>query len=850
MTYSNSLKTMSYPLSVLFVDSSVEGIEHLLAGLSPEVDPYLLPPHQDGIEEITEILTAQYAPGDVNAIHILSHGVPGCLKFSTGELSLSTLERHASDLSQWGVRSICLYGCNVAAGDAGEEFVAKLHRLTGAEVAASSTPVGNAALGGNWQLDVSTAQNSVEKTVVIPISPEVRAAYLGILRDTDNDGIDDVDDLDDDNDGILDSEEGHGVILNAITGENDGTFGTLNSGARDLENPPAGYAYTPNLNTSASQYKVTSGASPNTSWNGFGVNFNGNTTGTSDDAYLIVNGSTTQATFYEQTIEVDANADIEYGVDIRNWAGAPFNTSGPVELEIRVFDETGTTLLDTVSTGAVSQNASWETATGSFNTGSNTSVVVRFVNVSTASGGNDFAIDNFRFSQINPLRTDNRDTDGDGVFDHLDRDSDNDGISDLIESGQDAGLDANNDGVLDSVADAAAAVTGDTDNDGLADAVDSDNGGTAVVPVDTDEDGVVDLLDLDSDDDTIPDAVEAQTTDTYTSATFDNNATNNGVNDNGLFVPVNTDGDSTPDYLDADSDNDAFADIGEAGSISTAPTYADPDGSVNDPSSDLPNGSGDTSEVAYREAPDADSDGVGDAIDIDDDNDGILDTTEREIWEQNVSDATLQLVEYGQSDGAADTTRTYTALAGGGSDGETLEDILKADRILRVDTTWTYVLSPAGQLERYATGTGVFSTTFTPTALTNGQSDGETYADLMAADRIIDTDGSWLYVLSDDSGQVERYALANGVYNTIFAASVLTNGESAGESVTDLAASGRLLGMDSSWMYILSDDSGQIERYATSNGTYSTIFTPAALSGGELDGQTLLEAHAEGQDYL
>ena len=383
------------------------------------------------------------------------------------------------------------------------------------------------------------------------------------------------------------------------------------------------------------------------------------------------------------------------------------------------------------------------------------------------------------------------------------------------------------------------------------------------IDIDNDGDGIKNSLDLDSDNDGIADNVEAQTTAGYVSPSGggaamtdadqdgldDNYDADNTTNDAALsagLTPTDTDADETPDYLDLNSDNDENPDTVEAGvSTPTDATYADVNGSIDDPSA-LPDTFG-TAEVNYREfGSDTDGDRIADGLDLDDDNDGILDTTEREIWEQNVSDATLQLVEYGQSDGAVDTTRTYTALAGGGSDGETLEDILEADRLLRVDTTWTYVLSPAGQLERYATGTGAFSATYTPTALTNGQSGGETYADLMAADRIIDTDGSWLYVLSDDSGQVERYALANGVYNFIFAASVLTNGESAGESVTDLAAAGRLLGMDSSWMYILSDDSGQIERYSTA-GAYSTIFTPAALSGGELDGQTLLEAHAEGR---
>ncbi len=98
----------------------------------------------------------------------------------------------------------------------------------------------------------------------------------------------------------------------------------------------------------------------------------------------------------------------------------------------------------------------------------------------------------------------------------------------------------------------------------------ANNGG-----VDTDSDGVADHLDIDSDNDGITDNVEAQTTAGYiASSGIDANA--DGLDDaydpgalgaaGGIGItPVNTDGDGTADYLDADSDNDGKADITERG---------------------------------------------------------------------------------------------------------------------------------------------------------------------------------------------------------------------------------------------------------------------------------------------
>ncbi len=97
---------------------------------------------------------------------------------------------------------------------------------------------------------------------------------------------------------------------------------------------------------------------------------------------------------------------------------------------------------------------------------------------------------------------------------------------------------------------------------------------------DNDGDGYENKVDIDSDNDGIPDNVEAQLTLGYVlpSGTVNTSGAYPGLWDNygtGL-IPVDTDGDGIPDYLDNDSDNDGALDIEENGMANTA-TAADVD---------------------------------------------------------------------------------------------------------------------------------------------------------------------------------------------------------------------------------------------------------------------------------
>jgi len=153
----------------------------------------------------------------------------------------------------------------------------------------------------------------------------------------------------------------------------------------------------------------------------------------------------------------------------------------------------------------------------------------------------------------------NMDADGDGIPNYLDLDSDNDGISDVIESG---GTDLDNDGTADGPIGISPTTNGIPSSAGI-----------GTIPINTDGDAnsggftylLYDFLDIDSDDDGIPDNVEAQPTIGYiapsgTISTFGIDA-NYGTG----LVLQDTDGDGIPDYIDLDSDNDGSEDEAENG---------------------------------------------------------------------------------------------------------------------------------------------------------------------------------------------------------------------------------------------------------------------------------------------
>ncbi|BAY25920.1 peptidase-like protein [Calothrix sp. NIES-2100] len=165
---------------IVFVDAGVESYESLINGVRSAItDVVRLDPTQDGVGQISKKLRQL---NHVSAIHIVSHGQPGKLLLGSSELSLETLECDRDRIHSWSnallpQADILLYGCNLAATPSGLKLIAQISQLTGANVAAATTPVGSSALGGKWELDAVIGKIKS----ALAFQPAVMAAYSGVL---------------------------------------------------------------------------------------------------------------------------------------------------------------------------------------------------------------------------------------------------------------------------------------------------------------------------------------------------------------------------------------------------------------------------------------------------------------------------------------------------------------------------------------------------------------------------------------------------------------------------------------------------------------------------------------------
>lgn len=166
----STLGQTSKSSNIAFIDPNVDDYQDLVKGLQPNTDIWVLDPSQDEVTQITQVLLGL---SDIKSVSIFSHGSDGHLQLGATDLNLNNLGNYADKLTNWrGALTedadILLYGCNVAASKAGQDFVQQIDELTGADVGASKDLTGSASVGGNWNLEFSTG--AIENPNILPSS--------------------------------------------------------------------------------------------------------------------------------------------------------------------------------------------------------------------------------------------------------------------------------------------------------------------------------------------------------------------------------------------------------------------------------------------------------------------------------------------------------------------------------------------------------------------------------------------------------------------------------------------------------------------------------------------------------
>lgn len=149
------------------VDSSVSQFDRVASRLISRAKVLRLMPEQDSLEQITQAVCRH----STQSIHIFAPSSPGCLHFSSGDITLDNLHYYAEQIESWfryrpfykgstmRVQSndyfLSLYADSLAKGAEGKAFIESFHHLSGVSIHASKKIVFDRLLDNSCRLEVS-----------------------------------------------------------------------------------------------------------------------------------------------------------------------------------------------------------------------------------------------------------------------------------------------------------------------------------------------------------------------------------------------------------------------------------------------------------------------------------------------------------------------------------------------------------------------------------------------------------------------------------------------------------------------------------------------------------------------
>ncbi|MDT3701114.1 MAG: DUF4347 domain-containing protein, partial [Thermincola sp.] len=239
-----TVQASSDPQEIVFIENNLPDYQSLVAGVKPVMEVHVLDSSKDGLEKMAQILAGR---SGIDAIHLLSHGAAGQINLGVTTLTNVNLNDHADLLAQMGAAlaeegDILIYGCNVAKGAGGQQFISDLASATGADVAASDNATGAAEKDGDWFLEsaignINTSALGLNYSHVFTDQftrvgdpfPDVQYDIRITFGDFDNDG--DIDALSQSSNVV-----GQGYIFTRADG--NGIYTNLNQSGTSIPNSP------------------------------------------------------------------------------------------------------------------------------------------------------------------------------------------------------------------------------------------------------------------------------------------------------------------------------------------------------------------------------------------------------------------------------------------------------------------------------------------------------------------------------------------------------------------------------------------------------------------------------------
>lgn len=194
---------------VIFISPSVVKTDNLISNLPKGAEIVYLSDRKSGIAQITKYLSTEK---NIRAMRIISHGNCGYFELGGEIVDNNYIKENGETFRKWGKAllpdaDIMLYGCNVAATEAGKAFVKSLSELTGADVAAATKEVGG--LLANWALDYK--QGNIETSVLQIPDYEYHLATITVTSNADS-GAGTL------RQAIADASDGDNIIFNLSSG--------------------------------------------------------------------------------------------------------------------------------------------------------------------------------------------------------------------------------------------------------------------------------------------------------------------------------------------------------------------------------------------------------------------------------------------------------------------------------------------------------------------------------------------------------------------------------------------------------------------------------------------------------